>query len=767
MLKFTFDPSKCYRAVIYARMSSDRQNKRSPDQQIAEVKKRLKTQGYPWTVIKVFRDDGISGRLLRKRRGLQQMLQDIYSGVLVVDLILVDTIERFGRVEELPSIRKELYDKYGILLLSGDTNFCDPTSPQGKAMGMVEAMRATEDTRIKAHNVLRGKRDIALRKYWPGGKAPFGLQLHSVTSAMDGKVEIDGSILKPCPETGWIIALLFTKSHQTGWGETRLSRFLNAHPDIPEKHKPFYPATVGYWLKQPIYKGVLVWAEHCTGIIDDTRVIRSNPEEEILTIPDFCEPLISTEVWDAVNALRKMRADRTAAARQQKEGTNGKQLTAPAPGMTLKYLLTGLVRCGHSHCGRAMTPSSSPIYTTTEGVERRYVSYVCPGYLARVCINDKRVPEDWLRKVVVDTIRARLFPPSSEGKEFPMEVKDLEAAPWFPDLVDQVRHELARLASDREDPRPGWEKERQSLEAKVTGLSQSLCKPDLNSSVRAALEQEFEGALAIKNEIDARFIEYTNRQRNVADLLDPAQVVQQLNRLEAALAANNPTLGNLELSLHIDRINCYADGKVVIRSCRLGALAPAIDLLSDDHEEEHVDGGKAIDGNGAKRVKPKRRARLRTDPLAPDAAAQKAAAHIAADPDRFAGLGEEWFWEDLFNIPEKTYWAKEHAAEVARMRATGLTHEQLAKRFGKTMPTIRSALLLANSADADAPRLPRKMPRRRWTVDHATEVAQLKKQGMGTNDLAQHFQKSDTTIREALRIAEFKATEGDSAPVEC
>jgi hypothetical protein len=38
------------------------------------------------------------------------------------------------------------------------------------------------------------------------------------------------------------------------------------------------------------------------------------------------------------------------------------------------------------------------------------------------------------------------------------------------------------------------------------------------------------------------------------------------------LARNNPTLGNLELSMHIDRIDCYDDGKVVLRTCKLGAV---------------------------------------------------------------------------------------------------------------------------------------------------------------------------------------------------
>lgn len=408
MLKFSFDPQKPYRVVVYLRMSSKKQNDRSPEQQLAEIKKRLKALGYAWVIVKIYRDDAKSGRLLRKRPGYQQMLQDIKTGAVVVDLILVDNIERFGRVEELPMIRKELFDHFGILVLNADTGFCDPTTPQGKAIGTLEAWRATDANRIKALEVMRGKRDLALQKFWPGGDPPFGLRLRSLTEECKGQVKIIGSVLEPDPETSWIIALQFQTAYERGYGQTRLTHFLNAHPDIPSKFKKFHAATVGDRLMNSLYKGVLSWNELSTGIIDDVRVVHENPPEELLVIPDFCPPIVAPEIWDAVNQLRRARADVLAAA-QSKGKVDEKQLAVPARGLTLRYLLTGLVRCGR--CGLAMNPSSSPIYVTKAGIKRRYVQYVCPRYLARICPNQIRVPEDWLRKIVIDTLQQRLFPP--------------------------------------------------------------------------------------------------------------------------------------------------------------------------------------------------------------------------------------------------------------------------------------------------------------------------------------------------------------------
>ncbi len=161
MLKRQFNPQRFYRVVLYVRMSSDRQNPRSPDQQVQEIERRLKLLGYKWVIVKIYRDDAVSGKYLRKRSAYQQMLRDLKTGAVAADLILVDTLERLGRVEGLPTIRKELYERDGILVLTADSNFADPNTPQGKAATSSEAMRATEDGRVKSHNVLRGKRDAA------------------------------------------------------------------------------------------------------------------------------------------------------------------------------------------------------------------------------------------------------------------------------------------------------------------------------------------------------------------------------------------------------------------------------------------------------------------------------------------------------------------------------------------------------------------------------------------------------------------------------
>ncbi len=403
-----FDPKIQNRVVLYLRMSSELQNKRSLEQQRAEIERLIKALGYNWNIIAIYRDEAKSGRLLRQRHGYQRMLRGIQTGELVVDLILVDTLERFGRVEELPVIRKRLYEEHGVLILTADSGFVDPTSVAGKALGTVEAIRAEQHGHALAHNVSRGKIDAIHLKHWPGGPPPFGLSLKSVMKIVSGREELDYCVLVRNLITDWIIVLLFETAAKTAWGTTRLGRFLTAHPQIPAEYKPFHPPTIAYWLDQEIYYGELVWPKNATGIVGDRHVREPNRAEDIFHIPDFCEPLVSRDLFDEVQRLRQLRRQRSAVALSRKAGKTEKNILAPAPGMTVNYLLSGLLFC--AECGLRMIASPSSPYTTKSGAIKRYTVFACPGAKAGHCSNKVTVPEEWISDVVISKLRERLFP---------------------------------------------------------------------------------------------------------------------------------------------------------------------------------------------------------------------------------------------------------------------------------------------------------------------------------------------------------------------
>jgi DNA-binding CsgD family transcriptional regulator len=125
------------------------------------------------------------------------------------------------------------------------------------------------------------------------------------------------------------------------------------------------------------------------------------------------------------------------------------------------------------------------------------------------------------------------------------------------------------------------------------------------------------------------------------------------------------------------------------------------------------------------------------------------------DPDRFAGLADEFVWEESLHLSQKLSWAEEYAAEVARLRIAGTTVERLAEQFGKSVPTIRSALRRAAGLEEFAGRLSGKLPRARWHEDkeNVREVVALTAQGLSVPVIARRVGKSEPTIRKALEFA--------------
>src|SRR5438552_722843 len=118
MLKNTFNPNLPLRYVRYGRMSSDQQNPRSPEQQYDTIEATKTRCGYPWQHVADYRDDAIKGAFVQKRPGLQHMLADIRKRRITVDLVLVDTYERFGRADEMAEIRRDLVVRHGVILLT-------------------------------------------------------------------------------------------------------------------------------------------------------------------------------------------------------------------------------------------------------------------------------------------------------------------------------------------------------------------------------------------------------------------------------------------------------------------------------------------------------------------------------------------------------------------------------------------------------------------------------------------------------------------------
>lgn len=266
------------------------------------------------------------------------------------------------------------------------------------------------------------------------------------------------------------------------------------------------------------------------------------------------------------------------------------------------------------------------------------------------------------------------------------------------EFLSEIERTLTELLPQAADRRPTLEAERERLERQIRGWTQSLGNPELHPAVRMSIEREATQGHQRLLEIEDELHRESVCGRSAQEAVDAEAALERLERLADILQEECPTLANLELSMHIDRIDCHADGRAVMRTCKLGSTPGALDLLSliippDVDEREPPPERRS-----------RRRARLRVDRFDDDADDRLAAAEMAADPGRFADLPDEWFWIDEFAPPDGAVacWSVNNAARVNQYVDNYIAEHgkepsgyRLSKEFGVARQTALRSLAIA------------------------------------------------------------------------
>jgi len=333
---------------------------------------------------------------------------------------------------------------------------------------------------------------------------------------------------------------------------------------------------------------------------------------------------------------------------------------------------------------------------------------------------------------------------------------------WLPALVKQIDESLHQLTAHRHDQRPALQQELQQIEENMLGWSSSLGKPKLPSVVRESIESQWAAAAERQREIQAELSDLSRASAQAKELVRPDQVLERLQQLAHVLAVNDPTRGNLELSLHIDRIICYRDERVTMRMCKLGIMPDAAGMLSVLGSPSQVNDFATVSPSRARR-----RSKLRII----DEAGKvdlRAQAEFAASSARFVGLGDEWFWHDEFRIPKSTSWAAKNAEGVFRRRQESrLSYAKLAIEFGVTPPSIGAAIrqYLVKHPDAHDEVVLQRGGKRRPKfnlTEIADEVRRLWLDGWSKLALAKKYGFSSPTVDKAIKLAYTR--EGKAVP---
>lgn len=394
---------------FYLRMSSDMQNKRSPQQQRETIERKIREMGCNFRIVGTFVDEGVSGRKTRRRPGLMNMLQALGHPKCTVTIVLIDDPSRLGRSDDIPGIKAKLKNLRGIRVLSALNHFSDPFQLAGMVLESMSDIIAKQENRTKAHQVLRGKIDTVNQHRWPGGPIPFGFRLETHFKEERGRQVIDFSVLKPNPETQLIVLIAFQEAAKTGYGETLLAAELNQDPRIPDKFKPITSTALRSWLRNPLYQGDYVWNKLATDMQGDRRIYAHNHSSKWTIVRDYCEAIVPRELWVEVERCRIARKEihdqKKPSRHLDHQGANSSSTVGR--GVALRYLLSGLVIC--SECKRAMQVTATGAYTLKNGESKRYERYYCPASRNGKCTNKGTFPEEWLRQEVIRRLLHWLF----------------------------------------------------------------------------------------------------------------------------------------------------------------------------------------------------------------------------------------------------------------------------------------------------------------------------------------------------------------------
>lgn len=308
--KFAFKPTSTEgkQAAIYIRVSSEeftrndqgeKERRQSVQTQQADAIALAEKNG--WTYGIYDEDCNVSGSEdLADRPSLQRLKADIEAGK--VHTVIIRELSRLFRNAALQgSYVQNVFKPYGVQVVSLSEPELNLHSPTGK---LVAGIKGWQNEQFLIETSARSKRskDNKAAEGTLRTNPPFGYGIEEKDGIRKGYIK---------PEEAAIIRELFQRSAAEE-GTPKITQDFSARGIKPKRAKVLNAASVLSWLKNPIYKGVLIYnGKEC-----------KSPYE----------PIVTAKVWDDANKGIRDRANLWGVTRRASSNS---------------HLLTGLLQCGY------------------------------------------------------------------------------------------------------------------------------------------------------------------------------------------------------------------------------------------------------------------------------------------------------------------------------------------------------------------------------------------------------------------------------------
>jgi len=403
------------RCAIYTRVSTDNQviDGESLDEQEKKLLDYCRLRD--WQVVKVYREEGRSGKNLERPK-FKKLIKDIENGV--IDTIVIKKVDRLSR--SILDFEKtyNFFERNKINLVSLQENF-DTATAIGRAIirtVLVFAQLEREQTAERTLDVMEYRAQQGL---WNGGYSPLGYDYDKEK----GELVVNEKEMK-------IVRLIFNKYLELG-SYQEVAKYVNGLGYKSKEYinrkgerkggRKFIDTTIGQILKNSIYIGK----------------IRYNGK----MYNGKHKAIIDEEIFDQVQNLIE---------KNRRKNSNIKKVGKH------NFILEGLVRCGY--CGSIMTSK----WAVSKG--KRYFYYECTSveHSGKEACQVRQISASALEEIIIERIEqisqndillhGILWNANRKAEE---EIKELEAGKLVLKLrlaeLNKRGSKLVRKFADSED----------------------------------------------------------------------------------------------------------------------------------------------------------------------------------------------------------------------------------------------------------------------------------------------------------------------------
>ena len=483
--------------VAYLRDSGGEDQDLSVEQQETAILNWCAKNGHQLT--RIFRDVAAPGSTTAGRDQFLEMIHYFRSGEATENGIIVWKYSRFSR-----DINDAQFYKADLRRLGYDIVSMNDNVPEGLNGRLFEAAidwmnaRFLEDL---SSDVKRGLRHIVENHAAMPGIPPKGFMREPVEigSRRDGRPHIVHRWV-PDPDL-WGRCLLAWQMRAAG----------NSYGKIHEKTRLFKTIhSYTTFFRNRIYLGTMEFGD--------------------LTIDGYCEPLITKEIWDAVQNLNKHYA--------KKQRMSGDNPNHPRRENS-RYLLSGLLYC--AHCGSPMNGLGVYSGNKKPGQVARWYYYRCTNKQSqRTQCPAKKIPQAVLEEMVLDQIARFILSP-----------QNLEM------VLRALHSDHSTMIQELEPKRESLNKELGTIKQKIANITNSIA----DGGHSRALLQKLNDLEAQEMQVRSELVEIEIIAREKPAQIDSEQISELSLALSETILSQNESQKREILREIIERIEVSRDGK--------------------------------------------------------------------------------------------------------------------------------------------------------------------------------------------------------------